>query len=149
MEKRGWEGRRLMAAIITVVILGVLIFLQLQSFPVVYFFVCLLLLILGFLTSGKAEEIYQQKDSGKIVIDEIAGMCLVYLGILVYRPVKIWIVLLGFLIFRFFDIIKPPPANKIQQIKGSAGVMLDDIICAVYTNLILQVLVRLLAKAKP
>ncbi len=120
-------------------ILGVLIFLQLQNFPLIYIFVCLLLILLGFLTSGKAEEIYKQKDPRKIVIDEIAGMCIVYLGM----QAKLWIIISGFLIYRILDIIKPPPAKRAENLSGATGIMLDDIIAAVYTNIILQVLTRL------
>ncbi len=126
-------------------ILGVLIFLQLQNFPLIYIFVCLLLILLGFLTSGKAEEIYRQKDPRKIVIDEITGMCIVYLGVPVQQAgvqAKLWIIISGFLIYRIFDIIKPPPAKRAERLNGATGIMLDDIIAAVYANLILQVLTR-------
>ena len=120
-------------------LLGVLIFLQLHNFPLIYICVCLVLILLGFLISGKAEEIYKQKDSPKIVIDEIAGMCIVYLGM----QARLWIIVIGFLIYRALDVIKPPPAKRVEKIKGSAGIMLDDIICAIYANIILQVLTRL------
>jgi phosphatidylglycerophosphatase A len=120
-------------------ILGVLIFLQLKDFLLLYILVCALLVILGFLVTGRAERIYNQKDSRKIVIDEIAGMCLVYLAV----PPKLWIVTAGFLIYRILDIIKPPPAKRVEKLEGSVGIMLDDIICAVYTNAVLHALARL------
>lgn len=120
-------------------ILGVLIFLQLHNFPLLYVCVCLLLILMGFLTSGRAEAIYKEKDSRKIVIDEIAGMCIVYLGM----QARLWIIVTGFLIYRIFDVIKPPPAKSVEKMPGSAGIMLDDIICAIYANIILQVLTRL------
>ncbi|UCH11833.1 MAG: phosphatidylglycerophosphatase A [Candidatus Omnitrophota bacterium] len=127
-------------------LLGVLIFLQLHNFPLLYICVCLVLILLGFLISGKAEEIYKQKDSPKIVIDEIAGMCIVYLGLpagQAGRQARLWIIVIGFLIYRALDVIKPPPAKRVEKIKGSAGIMLDDIICAIYANIMLQVLTRL------
>lgn len=120
-------------------LLGVLIFLQMQGFFLGYLLITLLLIILGFLVAGKAEEIYKKKDSRKIVIDEIAGMCIVFLGM----PSKLWIIIPGFFIYRILDVIKPPPIRKIEELKGSAGVMLDDIACAIYTNIFLQVLTRL------
>ncbi len=120
-------------------LLGVLIFLQMYNFPSLYVCVCFLLILLGFLTSGRAEAIYGEKDSRKIVIDEIAGMCIVYLGM----QARLWIIVTGFLIYRIFDVMKPPPAKRVEKIKGSAGIMLDDIICAIYANIILQVLTRL------
>ncbi len=120
-------------------ILGVLVFIRLYSFPTAYVLVTLSLLILGFLIAGRAESLYGEKDSGKIVIDEIAGMCIVYLGM----PYKLWIIIAGFLIYRVFDIFKPQPIKRIEKISGSAGIMLDDVLAAVYANLILQVLIRL------
>lgn len=119
-------------------LLGVLIFLQLHNFFALYILVCALLIFLGFLIAGKAEEIYKQKDSKRIVIDEIAGMCLVYLGL----QARLWIIIAGFLIYRIFDIIKLPPAKRLEEYSGSAGIMLDDIVAAVYANITLQVLTR-------
>ncbi|MFH0732683.1 MAG: phosphatidylglycerophosphatase A [Candidatus Omnitrophota bacterium] len=120
-------------------ILGVLIFLQMHEFFLLYVIACLLLVFLGFLTAGIAEKLYGIKDPRKIVIDEIAGMCLVYLGL----PARLWVILTGFFIYRLLDIIKPPPAKQAEKLNGASGIMLDDIICAVYTNVILQVLIRL------
>ena len=120
-------------------ILGVLIFLQIHNFPLPYICICILLILLGFLISGRAERIYGRKDSPRIVIDEIAGMCVVYLGM---QP-KLWIIIVGFLIYRIFDIIKPPPARRAEKMPGATGIMLDDIISAIYANIILQVLTRL------
>lgn len=123
-------------------ILGVLIFLQLQEFKTAYILICLLLVGLGFLVAGKAETLYNKKDPRVITIDEIAGMCIVYLGM---QP-KMWIIITGFIFYRIFDIVKPPPARKAEGLKGSLGIMMDDIIAAVYANIILQVLTRLVLK---
>lgn len=112
---------------------GVLIYLQLREFPAIYIFVVMLLFIVGFLLCTKAEEIFGKKDSPKIVIDEIASMSLVYLFI---KPTW-FMVISGFILFRIFDIIKPPPGRKVQSLPGSAGVMLDDVVAAVYTIIIL------------
>jgi phosphatidylglycerophosphatase A len=49
----------------------------------------------------------------------------------------------GFLLFRFFDILKPWPLKKLQDIPGGPGVMLDDIGAAVYTNIVLQAVMYL------
>jgi phosphatidylglycerophosphatase A len=51
-------------------------------------------------------------------------------------------VILGFFLFRIFDILKPPPAKRMEKLTGSMGIMFDDIIAAIYTNLILQVIFR-------
>lgn len=114
---------------------GVLIYLQLREFPLIYIFVVMLLFLLGFFLCSKAEEIFERKDSPKIVIDEIASMCLVYLFI---KPTW-FMVILGFILFRIFDIIKPPPGKKAQSLPGSRGVMLDDVVCACYTIIALAI----------
>jgi len=92
----------------------------------------------GFLLSGKAEEIFQQKDSRRIVIDEVAGILISFLFI----PYDLKLMLVGFFIFRALDALKPYPINKIQTSRGSMGVMGDDILAGVYTNIILQVVLR-------
>lgn len=110
-------------------LLGVLIYLQLREFPVIFIFAVVHLFMLGFFVCGKAEEAFGKKDSSKIVIDEIASMCLVYLFI---KPTW-FMVAAGFLLFRLFDIVKPWPGRRVENLPGSVGVMLDDIVAAVYT----------------
>lgn len=112
---------------------GALIYLQLKEFPAVYILATLLLFVTGFFICGRAEEIFNKKDSTKIVIDEIASMCLVYLFI---KP-TILMLILGFVLFRIFDIIKPPPAKWLQGLEGGKAVMLDDIVAAGYTIIVL------------
>ena len=101
----------------------------------------LILYFVGFSISGKAEQLFKEKDSAKIVIDEIASMCLVFMFI---KPD--WImVAAGFIFFRFFDIIKPPPARIMEKFSGSRGVMLDDVVAAVYAIIVVFALSRLQA----
>ncbi len=110
-----------------------------------YYFICrntimmsaviLVIIILGFVTSGRVEKIFQEKDPDEIVIDEFAGML-----ISLYRiPPVMGYVVTGFLLFRFFDIVKPKPIRDLEKLKGSLGIMSDDIIAGVYTNIALQV----------
>ena len=94
--------------------------------------------ILGFLVAGRAEEILKIKDSRHIVIDEISGMLLS----LIFLPYDIKVVLAAFFLFRLLDSLKPYPAGLLQNLKGSKGVMLDDIVAGLYTNIILQVALR-------
>jgi len=115
---------------------GILIYLLLRKYPIIFIFVTMLLFIIGFFVCAKAEEVFKEKDSGKIVIDEIASMCLVCFFI---KPG--WLMILtGFLIFRFFDTVKLPPARKAEKLPGSLGIMLDDVIAAVYTIIILSII---------
>lgn len=94
--------------------------------------------ILGFLVCGKAEREFARKDPAVIVIDEVAGM----LVSLLFLPCDIRIVAAAFVLFRFFDILKPFPIKDLQRLPGSMGVMSDDLLAAVYTNCILQVVAR-------
>ena len=61
---------------------------------------------------------------------------------LFFVPYSIFIVILGFFLFRIFDILKPPPAKRMERLTGSMGIMFDDIIAAIYTNVILQIVAR-------
>jgi phosphatidylglycerophosphatase A len=92
--------------------------------------------------SGRAEEIFNEPDSSKIVIDEVLGMALTMFG----NPITVPWMLTGFVLFRVFDVLKPWPASIIdRQMPGGAGVMLDDFAVAIYANIILQVAWRLVA----
>jgi phosphatidylglycerophosphatase A len=91
--------------------------------------------------SGLAEEIFQEKDSGKIVIDEVVGFLVTMTGIAVSWKM----VVAGFFLFRFFDIVKIEPARYFDRhLKNGYGVVLDDVAAGVYACLVLQVLQRFL-----
>jgi phosphatidylglycerophosphatase A len=101
-----------------------------------------LFLFLGFYFSGKAEKQFNIKDPKYIVVDEVTGMFLT----LLFVPLDFRLLLIGFLLFRVLDTVKPYPADRLQKLPGSAGIMLDDIVAGVYANLILQFLSRVLLK---
>lgn len=91
--------------------------------------------------SGRAEIIFQEKDSGKIVIDEVVG----YLVTMTAIPVDWRYIVAGFFLFRLFDIVKPPPANWFDsKLKNGYGVVLDDVAAGVYAWLCLFILARFL-----
>jgi phosphatidylglycerophosphatase A len=89
--------------------------------------------------SGAAERMFQEQDSGKIVIDEVAGFLVTMTGV-----TATWqTVLAGFLLFRFFDIVKPPPARYFdRRMKNGYGVVLDDVAAGVYACLTLHLAAR-------
>ncbi|MCX5687234.1 MAG: phosphatidylglycerophosphatase A [Candidatus Omnitrophica bacterium] len=116
---------------------------------ILYYFICrdviimtiaiLIVIVLGFITTGKVEKMFGEKDPGEIVIDEFAGML-----IALYRiPPTMGYVVTGFLLFRFFDIVKPKPIKNLEKLKGSLGIMSDDIIAGVYANILLQTIYML------
>ena len=72
-----------------------------------------------------------------MVIDEVAGM---WVSVL-FLPQNLWLLIAGFILFRFFDIVKPLYIRRMEAFKGGWGVMLDDVLAGVYANIILQVIV--------
>jgi len=120
-------------------IAGLLIFILIGNMTAGYVLVTALVLGLGFAVCTKAERVFNQKDSRRIVIDEVSGM----LVALLFLPHDLKIAVLAFVIFRILDITKPYPANKLERLSGSLGVMLDDIMAGIYTNIILQLVLRL------
>ena len=77
------------------------------------------------------------KDSNRVVIDEVAGMCI---GLL-FIPVTVKWIVVGLVLFRFFDIVKPLYIRKAEALHAGWGVMTDDILAGIYTNLVLQVII--------
>ena len=94
------------------------------------------ILILGTWSAGKVESEWG-KDSSKVVIDEVAGMCITLLAV----PVRWQYVLIGLALFRAFDIIKPLYIRRMEKLNGGWGVMLDDVLAGIYSNLVLQLIV--------
>jgi len=93
----------------------------------------IILIGVGIWAASIAEKIYGH-DASKIVIDEFAG----YFIALLFLP-KTWVLLLlGFFIFRFFDIFKPWPIHSAERLKGGVGVMADDVLAGVATNIVLR-----------
>jgi len=98
--------------------------------------ITLLIVALGIWSAGAVEGIWG-KDNQRIVIDEWAGMCVALLWI----PLFPRYILPAFLLFRFFDIVKPLFIKKLEQLPGGWGVMFDDLLAGLYTNLLLQLVV--------
>lgn len=90
------------------------------------------LFFLGVYSSTKAEETMGH-DNGHIVIDEVVGY---WFAMYIFPPTLYYIVF-GFILFRFFDIAKPFPINKLQNLPKGWGVMADDILAGAYTAVIL------------
>lgn len=123
---------------------GLLVYSLVMHNEILYGFTILFLFMLGLIFAGEAEKVYKLKDPKMIVIDEACGMLLA----LFFVPFSIFSVIMGFFIFRILDILKPPPAKRMERLTGSLGIMFDDIIAAIYTNLILQVIFRVFTAVK-
>jgi phosphatidylglycerophosphatase A len=128
--------------------------------------VCLvLLLLIGSVACVRfghaAERTFGKKDPGQVVADEVAGQAVTLLA-LPWAGVAGWagtavppdgwtattfnlgLAAAGFLMFRAFDIVKPPPANGLQRIGGGWGILIDDLIAGAMAGVVLQIAVRLL-----
>ena len=89
---------------------------------------------LGVIGSDKVADEWGE-DPSQTVIDEMVGIWITLLGLPLGWP---WL-LGGFLLFRFFDILKPLGIRQLERISGGWGIMLDDVLAGVYANLVLQV----------
>ena len=97
------------------------------------------LFIIGTACAGSAEKIVDRGDPGLVVIDEIVGQ-LIALAAVPSHPVA---ALMGFVLFRIFDIFKPFPVNWLDKhIHGGLGIMLDDVVAGLYALLVLQIFLK-------
>lgn len=83
-----------------------------------------------------AEKVFGVKDDGRIVADEYLAFPLCFIGLIgpeTAMPAMITIMIVGFLSFRFFDVVKPPPARQLQRIRGGLGIVIDDVFAAIYS----------------
>jgi phosphatidylglycerophosphatase A len=113
---------------------GLVIWWLLPASPVVQAFAIIAIFIVGAWGGSMAERHFGRSDPGQVVIDEVMGMLIT----LWLNPVGWKGALAGFLLFRVFDVIKPYPANRLEQLHGGVGVMADDAMAAVYANLVLR-----------
>jgi phosphatidylglycerophosphatase A len=102
--------------------------------PLVLMPVILVSAALGVWASGVMEEEYGE-DPSQAVIDEVAGQWLT----LAFLPATPLAVLLGFALFRFFDILKPGPVDSAQRLPGGWGIMADDVLAGIFANVTLRV----------
>lgn len=96
---------------------------------------------------GEAEVRLQKRDPGEIILDEFVAIPLVFLGIPMAQLPQPWIaVCLGFVLFRFFDILKPLGIARLQHLPGGTGVVLDDVAAALASCFCLHLLLIVLAR---
>jgi phosphatidylglycerophosphatase A len=100
-----------------------------------------LVVLMAILLCGVAAFMLNKKDPSEVILDEFAAMPLVFLfnkNLHLGEPKGFLLVLLGFLLFRLFDITKPFGIKAIEKLPGGFGIVLDDVMAAFYANLILQ-----------
>jgi phosphatidylglycerophosphatase A len=90
--------------------------------------------------SGEAETLIGKKDPGCVIIDEIAGMMVTMAGVS-FTP---FTAAIGFILFRGFDILKPPPIRTLQdRLSAGAGIVLDDVAAGIAANMVLRLILRI------
>ena len=96
----------------------------------------LLITAIGTWSATEVESIWG-KDSYRVVIDEVAGMAI---GLL-FVPVQLKYIATAFILFRFFDIVKPLFIRNLEKLPKGWGVMADDLLAGLYTNIIMQIII--------
>ncbi|RKR83784.1 phosphatidylglycerophosphatase A [Mucilaginibacter gracilis] len=99
-----------------------------------FLLITMVITLIGIYVSNKVEPDWGE-DSSRVVIDEVAGMLITMLFI----PANLYFLIAGLVLFRFFDIVKPLFIRKMEDIPGGMGVMMDDVLAGVYSNLLLWV----------
>ena len=118
---------------------GVALYVLFYNNFFLYSFLLITLTAVGFLVSGRMETITGQKDPSCVVIDEVAGVMIAFFLL----PLTPAVVCTAFFLFRAFDMFKIYPVNKFEEMEGGTGIMMDDIIAGIYTNLAMQIAIRL------
>ena len=86
---------------------------------------------ISMVASSRSRELFGKEDSGKIVIDEVAGQIVTFL----FVPLTLRTLVLGFILFRFFDIIKPWPVYCMEELEDGVGVTMDDVAAGVLAGI--------------
>jgi phosphatidylglycerophosphatase A len=97
----------------------------------------LFVLVTGTIASSRAEQILGKKDPSEVVIDEVLGQ---WIAILPFAVLAWWEYVAAFVLFRFFDILKPWPVRQLEGIGGGFGIMIDDAAAGVYALLCMLLL---------
>lgn len=119
--------------------LAILWFFVCQKFPDTIIWQVLLACLLfigGVYFSGKLIS-DKEKDPSFVVIDEVAGMAVT----LLFIPLAWQNFVVGFILFRFFDILKPLGIKRMEKMRKGWGIMLDDILAGIYSNIALHLLI--------
>jgi phosphatidylglycerophosphatase A len=98
--------------------------------PEAWWIIALGLTAFSMIASSRPAQVFGQEDPKYVIIDECAGQFITFLFI----PITINTLVLGFLLFRFFDIVKPFPIYKMEELDGGVGITMDDVIAGIYAN---------------
>jgi len=105
-----------------------------------YIIITISLLLVGIIVSQKAARVFRQRDPSLIVVDEMVG----FLVAMFLIEVTWWRLLGAFFIFRFLDIVKPFPVGAVEELGKGIGIMADDLVAGIYTNIIMHLAIKFL-----
>ena len=94
----------------------------------------------GIWAGTRIEQLSGRKDPGKVVVDEVAGQLIALFPLTIFAHWSTGLVILSFILFRFFDIVKPYPANRLQELDGGVGIMFDDLVAGVYGAVVVLII---------
>jgi len=117
-----------------------------RTFLITQLIVLALVTVVGIWAASRTERVLKIKDPGRVVIDEVAGQLipLLLLPARLWRNTDMLALIAAFILFRFFDIVKPYPARKLESLRGGWGIMADDLIAGVYAAIGVELLLFLL-----
>jgi phosphatidylglycerophosphatase A len=95
----------------------------------------------GIWAATQTERLSGRKDPGKVVIDEVVGQFIALIPVPFVLGTAWWAAILAFLLFRFFDIVKPYPARRLESLESGLGIMADDVVAGVYAGMAVAVTV--------
>jgi len=98
----------------------------------------LLAIAVGIPAATRYARASQQKDPQSVVIDEVAGQWIT----LLFAPVSWKTLLVGFILFRAFDILKPPPVRQLERLPEGTGIVVDDVAAGLYALLVMQLVLH-------
>jgi phosphatidylglycerophosphatase A len=97
-------------------------------------------LVVGIWSANVAERLLGSKDPGPVVIDEVLGILITF----AFLHVNVLGAFVGFLLFRVADVVKPYPAGRLENLPGGFGVMMDDLMAALYSHAAMRILIAFL-----
>ncbi len=116
-------------------VVGVIVYLALRAWPLpAQIGVVAGLAALGLWASGVAAVHFGREDPSQVVIDEVVGQLITLFA----AGANAWSVVIGFLLFRALDVLKPWPARSFERLPGGYGIMADDVMAGVYGYLLLR-----------
>ncbi len=125
-------------------LVGVGLFLLLARVnPIVIVVAILAVTFAGIWAGSRIEQLSGRKDPGKVVVDEVAGQMIALLPLTLFARWSIVAVIVSFILFRFFDIVKPYPANRLQDLNGGMGIMFDDLVAGVYGAVVVSIILKI------